>query len=154
MTDRRLRDILAPAVVALNPPSLISAKQRAESAIAPDNTVQRDAVDPVLPWQRADLLIPGEAVAMSNAARIAFPQGGAIRHVSISAQTAPSGNYSIDLVAPTDSQSFSLQAGISSRMLPADIDVEANSWVSVNVINAGGAEDVFISIHYTPLGGS
>lgn len=106
-----------------------------------------------LPWYRADVSIPGAAVAENDVRRVAFPQGGIVRHISVHARTAPGTMFNLTLRAGAESQRFSLQAGQKSTMHGANITVNPSSWLTIDVTNAGGAVDVEITLHYQPLTG-
>lgn len=103
-----------------------------------------------LPWYRADVSIPGAVSAGSAVLRIPFPQGATVRHVSVSTGTAPLSTFNFRLVAGPESQSFGMQGGVSTMMRGVSIDVDAGSWLVIDVTSSGGAADVEITIHYTP----
>ena len=119
-------------------------------AIAPDGRVEFRALQASLPWYRADITIAGTAVNGVEVARVSFPQGASIRHISISARTAPTGAYSLRLRAGANTQTFSLQPGTATGMTSLNLDVPASSWLMIDVTGSGGAANVDISIHYIP----
>lgn len=123
-------------------------------AIAKDGGVSPRSLASSLPWQRADVSIPGEAIAASGVARVPFPQGATLRHISIFAGTAPdSGSYHIRVNAGSDQESFSLQSGASVNVNGFRMTVDPGTWVVIDVTQAGGAEDITITLHYSPLSG-
>ena len=150
MDDLRLREALRPLAESISTRRQLESERMFKEGFKDDGTLEANLITRALPWQRADVVIPGAAVAMSGAARVAFPQGGVIRHVSIFARTAPTATYAITITAGTDSGSYSLQAGVAARMRSANIPVVPGGWAVINVTNAGGAEDVTITLHYQP----
>ena len=151
MDDLRLREALRPLAESISTRTQLESERMVKEGFRDDGLLDEGLIAQALPWQRADVVISGAAVAMSGAARIAFPQGGVIRHVSIFARTAPSSTYQVTVQAGSDSQSFSLQSGqtvsVGGR---ASITVPPGAWVSINVTNAGGAADVAVTLHYQP----
>lgn len=134
------------------PDDVVRQERAVKGVVADDATVLTDALAPSLPWQRADVHIPGPAVAASSVARVAFPQGALIRHISIFAGTAPSGTYNATAVSVYGSESFSLQAGSQAGMERLKLRVPADDWVTINVTSAGGAADVTLVLHYSSVG--
>ena len=150
MDDLRLREALRPLAESISTRGQLESERMLKEGFRDDGLLDEGLIAQSLPWQRADIVIPGAAVAMSAAARVPFPQGAVIRHVSISAGTAPTSTYAITVAAGSESGSFSLQAGVTARMRSASIVVDPGSWVAINVTSAGGAEDVAITLHYQP----
>lgn len=134
------------------PDDVVRQERAVKGVVADDATVLTDALAPSLPWQRADVHIPGPAVAASSVARVAFPQGALIRRISIFAGTAPSGTYNATAVSVYGSESFSLQAGSQAGMERLKLRVPAGGWVTINVTSAGGAADVTLVLHYSSVG--
>lgn len=130
-------------------------RQRKANAvvISPDGGVHSRALAASLPWYRVDVSIPGAAVAGSSVRRVPFPQGGRLRHISLYARTAPTSEYIISVTAGAESQRFSLQAGVGSAMRAMNLAVNPGSWVIIDVMNAGGAADVEITLQYAVLAG-
>ena len=154
MNDFDLQIALDRLAEAMLPDDEIRQQKANAVVVSKDGGVHSRALSQSLPWYRADILIPGNAVAMSGAARSAFPQGGVIRHVSVFAGTAPGANpFNIRVNAGDDSQRFSLQTGVSSLMRGARIEVPPGSWLDIDVTQAGGAADITITLHYSPLPG-
>ena len=153
MDDLRLREALRPLAESISTRTQLESERMVKEGFRDDGLLDEGLIAQALPWQRADVVIPGAAVAMSGAARVAFPQGGVIRHVSISAGTAPTSTYAITVAAGSESGSFSLQAGVAARMRSANIPVVPGTWAVINVTNAGGAADVAITLHYQPASG-
>lgn len=123
------------------------------AAMHDDGSIDGRAVRTLTPWQRADMTFPGVAVTGSNIARIPFPQGANIRHICVTANTPPSGgNYHLQVVSGGAAQNVSLQSSVQSLMAPLKIKVEPQTWVQFGVMEAGGAADVFVTLHYTVWG--
>lgn len=133
------------------PDDVVRQERAVKGVVSEDATVLPEALAN-LPWQRADISIPGPAVVGNGVARAAFPQGAVIRHVSIFAKTAPSGTYNATIVSPSGSESFSLQAGSQAGMEKMNLRVPNGGWVTVNVTSAGGAEDITLVLHYSSFG--
>lgn len=154
MTDFDLQMSVAKLAEALLPDDEIRQQKANAVAIAKDGGVSSRSLVRSLPWYRADISIPGAAVAGSGVARVPFPQGATLRHISIFAGTAPgSGSYHIRVNAGSEQESFSLQPGASAGMNGFRMTVDPGIWVVIDVTQAGSAEDITITLHYSPLSG-
>lgn len=153
--DRRLEAAFRDVWEAAFGPDGPQQRRSVESVINPDHTVNPDALTPSLPWSRADVMLPGAVVVDANSVRLAFPQGGHVRHVALSARVAPSGGqFFLRLTAPGgQEETFSMQPGSSTEMANANITLAPSSWLTGEVVEASGAEDITITIHYT-VGGA
>ena len=145
---------MVPAVKALNPQRLVETHRRVESAIAPDNTVNRDAVNPALPWQRAAFQVWGTAVVGTSLGGILpMPQGATIRHIAIYARVAPSsGPFTATITGGVRNETVSIPVGQSSNTVGANIPVASGAALRLDVLQGGGAQDVTLTIHYVPGG--
>lgn len=151
MADFDLQIALDRLAEAMLPDEEVRQQKANAVVISHDGGVHSRPLVQSLPWYRADALIPGLAVAGSALSRVPFPQGAVIRHVSIFAGSAPSANsFNIRLSAGADSQRFSLQVGATARMSGASLAVPSGSWLDIDVTQGGGAEDVSITLHYSP----
>lgn len=145
MTANKLAEVLLPAEELR--------QQRANAAvISPDGGVHSRALMQSLPWYRADVSIPGAVVAGSDVKRVPFPQGAAIRHVSVFAHTAPTGMFGMRLSTGAESQNFSLQSGQRTSMHGANLHIDVNGWLVIDITSDGGAAGIDLTIHYTPTG--
>lgn len=132
----------------LYPEEIVRAARTTQRALSDDGRLTNFGMEG-LPWHRADISIPGTAVAMSAATRVVFPQGAHIRHIAIYARTAPTGTYAIQVVSGTNSASASIQAGSNIGIASGvNLAVPPGAWAIINVTNAGGAEDVMVILHY------
>lgn len=154
MNDFDLQMAAAKLAEALLPDDELRQQKANAVVISQDGGVHSRPLVQSLPWYRADVTIAGPVSTGTGVAMIPFPQGATVRHVSRFAATPPtSSSFNFRLNAGADSQSFSLQVGEASRMSGADIDIPPGGWLSLDVTQAGGVEDVTVTIHYTAGGG-
>lgn len=154
MTDFDLQIALDRLAEAMLPDDELRQQKANAVVVSHDGGVHSRPLVQSLPWYRADVSIPGLATPGSAVVRVPFPQGATIRHISIFASTAPSAHsFNIRLNATGDSQRFSLQVGATSRMSVASVSVPDGSWLDIDVTQAGGAADITIALHYSPLPG-
>lgn len=152
MADFDLQMSVAKLSEALLPDDELRQQRANAAVISPDGGVHSRALMQSLPWYRADVSIPGAVATGSDVRRVAFPQGAAIRHVSVHAKTAPTSTFNFRLVAGSETQNFSLHAGQRAAMIGSTMHVDAGAWLVIDVISAGGAVDIELTVHYTPGG--
>lgn len=149
--DRRLVDRFAGLAREVYPDDVLRAERAVRSALNDDGSVRPDALLTVLPWQRIDFYLPGPVVTGASLGGIfEFPQGGMIRRVNARARVAPSSDPFTGrlLVNGVVEDSGSIQPGQTSVASGAAIPVPPGGVVTLNVISAGDAEDVTVSVFY------
>jgi len=148
--DRRLTEAFRGVAEALLPDTVLTQERAVGGALNPDSTWRPDAIVTALPWQRADVPIPGTVAPGPATIQIPFPQGAQIRHVGLSARVAPSGGqFLFRLSVDGASETFSLQPGTGRVAAGASLTVPPIGWLVGDVLTAGGVQDVLISLHYT-----
>lgn len=152
--DRGLIERFRGLAETLVPDVVLEQERAVRGAIGHDGAVRPDAIVTALPWQRADVMLPGAVITSPPDVAVPFPQGADARHIALSARVAPSsGPLTLRFAAASASETVSLQPGEASVMAGVRIAVPPGGWMAASVQSAGGAEDVSISIHYT-VGGS
>lgn len=155
--DRRLQEKFRGLAEALYPGNVLSQERAVGSAINPDGTIREDALVNALPWQRIDFFIPGAVTTGTSLGGIfELPQGGRIRRVSARCRLAPSSGPFTGRLAVNGEvvDSGSIQPGETSVVSGAAITVPPGGVVTLNVTSAGDCEDVTVTVHYAPLGGT
>lgn len=153
MVDRRLKQDFRKVMTSMFGEDGAQQRRTVQAVIRPDATVERESFLPVLPWSARDVFIPGALAAGSNLVRLSFPQGARLRHVAIAARVPPSGAALVlRLAGGGVNESFSLPAGQSTNPVGIDRTISEGVFLGVSVIDAAGAEDVTVSIHYTAGG--
>lgn len=154
MVDRRLKQDFRKVMTSMFGEDGAQQRRTVQAVISPDATVNRESLLPVLPWSRADVVLPGVIVAATDLIRLAMPQGARIRHVAIAARVPPSGGpLALRLTSGAESEAISLPAGQTARSAGLDIRVDPGAFIALSVLDPRGAEDATISLHYT-VGGA
>jgi hypothetical protein len=157
MADRKLTEAFRSVAEAMYPDTVLVQERAVGGALNDDSTVRPDALTAALPWQRLDFRLPGVAATGTSLGGIyELPQGGRIRRISARARVAPStapftGRLVVNGVVE---DSGSIQPGSTSIASGASIAVPPGGVVTLNVTSAGEAEDITVSVFYSPAGGT